>query len=387
MEKDTKHSSLFEQLGGEAGLKQATESLYAKVLLDDDLGRFFNGIDVVRVERRQREFLKYVFDGPGQKPNVDLRSVHAKLVSDGLNHHHFDVLVGHLCEVLKEMNVSDALLGQCLARVESTRKDVIGEVYSRQSKQRSMIGRSLGLVYGFICYGIGVASLGYAAAWLGDFYLPVTLDSARTTPWLTAITINIALLLMFAVQHSVMARPAFKEKWTRVIPACYERSTYVLLSGIAFIAMMMFWQPLGIEIWQLSGPLALVMYTAFGIGWGLLFAATFAVNHFDLFGLRQVWLNLRGKPYVQLPFVEKNLYRYSRHPIYVGWLMIIWFTPHMTASHLFLATGLTIYTLGAIRLEENDLVRFHPEYAGYRNRVAKLIPWFKPTARQLPENA
>tara|TARA_R110002072_G_scaffold1780_10_gene14848 strand:+ start:76697 stop:77851 length:1155 start_codon:yes stop_codon:yes gene_type:complete len=369
--------TLFEQLGGEVTLNRATESLYAKVVLDDELVGFFNGVDVNRVEKRQREFLTFVFDGPGQNPKIDLRSAHAKLVGRGLNHHHFDLLVGHLCCVLQELGINDSLMGRCLARVESTRKDVMGEVYSNQHRVQSMISRCAGFAYGLLCYAVGMVSLVYSAAWLGDFLLPITLDSARTGSLSGAIAINFALVVIFSIQHSVMARPGFKEKWTQVVPACYERSTYVLLSGFAFIGLMYFWQPIGIEIWHLTGNAEMVMYAGYGVGWGLLVAATFAVNHFDLFGLRQVWLNLRGKKYVQLPFTESNMYRFSRHPIYVGWLMVIWFTPHMTASHLFFATGITIYTLGAIRFEERDLIRFHPEYAQYQKRVGKLLPKFK----------
>lgn len=140
---------------------------------------------------------------------------------------------------------------------------------------------------------------------------------------------------------------------------------------------MLAWQPLGGEIWQLSGIAQQIVYGGFVMGWVVLFGASFAQNHFDLFGLRQVWLSLRGVAYTHLPFSGSTMYKVSRHPIYVGWLMIIWFAPHMTVSHLFLAIGLTIYTLVAIQFEERDLMAAHPEYTKYKEDVAMLVPLFK----------
>ena len=368
------NETLFEKVGGEVALELATSSLYAKIVLDDELAPFFKGMNVNRIEQRQREFLAYAFDGPTVNQKVDLRAAHAKLVKQGLNHQHFDRLVGHLSAVLEGLDIDPADKEEALQRVEKTRREVMGEVYTQEKRRKSMAGRLFGFVYGVTCYMMGVASLVFAGLWLGDMVLPVTLDSAPTGSIGTAVLINFALILGFSLQHSVMARPAFKEWWTQFVPASCERSTYVLLSGIAFFGMMYFWQPLGIDIWDLDGYASSVLYAGYGVGWALLLAATFAVNHFDLFGLRQVWLNLRGIEYTQLPFTESNMYRYSRHPLYVGWLMVIWLTPHMTISHLFFALGVTLYTLCAIGYEERDLVRFHPEYADYRRRVPKLFP-------------
>lgn len=377
MVQETEHSksnSLYERLGGEAGLSNVTESLYARVMLDDALVPFFAELDVPQIEARQRSFLSFVFDGPGMDRNVDLRVAHAGLVKRGLSHHHFDLLLRHLTEALQEHGASPTDLAEAISRVEATRRHVMGETYSKATKEKTMISRITSFMYGLMAYGVGNLSMIYAACWLGDYYLPVTLDSEPTSGLLFAVSVNLALVVAFGIQHSVMARPAFKEWWTKIVPSSVERSTYVLVSGLAFIGMMYFWQPIGIEIWRVDGNAEQVAYGLYGIGWALLLYSTFLINHFDLFGLRQVWSNLRGIEYVQLPFEEKSLYKVSRHPLYVGWLMVIWCTPHMTISHLFFSAGITAYILFAIRLEERDLVRFHPEYATYRQRVPMLFP-------------
>ncbi len=396
---DKSTDSLYNRLGGDAFLGEATSLLYARILIDDDLAPFFAGMNVKRIEARQRAFLAYAFAGPEMTPKVDLKAVHAPLLGKGLNHTHFDLLKRYLCDTMIELGINEHLIPEAVDRVEATRVDVMGEtieqfeqrqnqdpVYQRQidqtqfeqsEKEKTMFGRSITFIFGIACYGLGMASLLYSIPWLGDFWLTNTLDSEPTMALAPAISINLALLMMFAFQHSVMARPAFKAWWTKMIPATVERSTYVALSGIAFFVVMFYWQPLGGEIWQLSGLAQPVVYGGFAIGWIILFSASFAQNHFDLFGLRQVWLNLRGLPYTQLPFSDSTMYKVSRHPIYVGWLTVIWCTPHMTASHLFLALGLTIYTLIAIQYEERDLADAHPEYEQYKKDVAMLLPLFK----------
>lgn len=372
--------SLYERLGGEAFLAEATGLLYARILIDDDLSPFFAGMNVKRIEARQRAFLAYAFAGPEITPKVDLAAVHAPLLGKGLNHRHFDLLVRYLCDTMIELGINENLILEAVDRVEATRADVMGETFTEQhqaEKEKTMFGRSITFIFGVLCYGLGMASLLYAIPWLGDFGLSTTLDSPRTMALAPAISINLALLVMFAMQHSVMARPGFKAWWTKFVPTTIERSTYVALSGVAFFVVMFYWQPLGGEIWQLSGTAQGVAYGGFALGWAVLFSASFAQNHFDLFGLRQVWLNLRGLPYTNLPFSDSTMYKVSRHPIYVGWLMVIWCTPHMTASHLFLAVGLTIYTLIAIQYEERDLAAAHPEYAKYKEEVPMLLPLFK----------
>ncbi len=369
--------SLYQRLGGEQFLVEATEMLYARILLDDDLSPFFAGMNVKRIEARQRAFLAYAFAGPEITPPVDLRAVHAPLLGKGLTHEHFDLLKRHVCDTMIELRVNEHLIIEALERIEATRADVMGEVADSVETQKSMTARCATFCFGIACYGLGMASLLYAVPWLGDFWLDNTLDAARRVDLTTALLTNLGLIAVFAIQHSVMARPGFKAWWTRFVPEVFERSTYIALSGFAFFALMLFWQPLGGEIWQLSGVAEQIAYVGFGIGWFILVAATFAQNHFDLFGLRQVWLDLRGIAYTPLPFSDATMYKYSRHPIYVGWLMVIWFTPHMTLSHLFLAVLLTAYILVAIQYEERDLTAAHPEYVKYQQEVPMLVPRFK----------
>jgi methanethiol S-methyltransferase len=236
--------------------------------------------------------------------------------------------------------------------------------------------RTLIFLYGVISYAIFLATFLYAVGFIGNFGVPKSLDSARDTPLGNALAIDLGLLALFAVQHSVMARPAFKRWWTRMIPAAAERSTYVLFSSLALIALFYYWQPLGGSIWSMTSSAGIAtMYALFAAGWALLLYVTFLIDHFDLFGLRQVWLELRGKPYTAVPFVTPWLYRQVRHPLYIGWFMIVWATPAMTVTHAVFAVMCTAYILVGIQLEERDLVRFHPEYAEYQRRVPMLLPF------------
>src|SRR5512146_2195841 len=232
--------------------------------------------------------------------------------------------------------------------------------------------------YGVVCYAVFFATFLYAIGFLGNFLVPKSIDSARDTSLLSALLIDLALLALFAVQHSVMARPAFKRWWTRIVPESAERSTYTLFSSLALIALFAYWQPMGGVVWSVASPVAqAALYGAFAFGWVLLLFSTFLINHFDLFGLRQVWLQLVGKPYRPLPFKTPVLYRYMRHPLYVGWLFIFWSTPTMTVAHLVFAIATSAYILIAIRFEERDLVVMHPEYEEYRRRVPMLVPLLK----------
>ena len=230
-------------------------------------------------------------------------------------------------------------------------------------------------VYGLACYAIFFITFLYAIGFLGNFMVPESIDSVRQVPFAQALIINLALLTVFALQHSIMARPAFKRWWTLLVPESAERSTYVLLSSLAMILLFALWQPMGGVIWDVDSPVARVaIYVAFGFGWVLLLFSTFLINHFDLFGLRQVWLVLLGKPYTSLQFGTPLLYRYVRHPLYVGWLFTFWAAPTMTVAHLIFALATTAYILIAIQFEERDLVAAHPEYVEYRRRVPMLIP-------------
>jgi methanethiol S-methyltransferase len=230
-------------------------------------------------------------------------------------------------------------------------------------------------LYSVASYAFFFAVFLYAVGFIGNIWVPKSMDSAREVSLATALGINLGLLGLFAVQHSVMARPAFKRWWTRIIPQPAERSTYVLFSSLALVALFWFWQPMGGVIWNVQSQAGI--YTAYGIfaaGWLLLLYSTFCINHFDLFGLRQAWLHMLGKPYVQLKFRTPWLYRQVRHPLYVGWLMIFWATPTMTVAHLVFAVMTTAYILLAIRWEERDLIDEHPEYLEYRKKVPMLVP-------------
>jgi protein-S-isoprenylcysteine O-methyltransferase Ste14 len=235
-------------------------------------------------------------------------------------------------------------------------------------------------MYGVVSYAVFFASFLYAIGFVGNFATPTTLDGEPTRPLVEALLINLGLLSAFAVQHSAMARPAFKRWWTRIIPAAAERSTYVLASSLLMFGLFAFWQPMGGEIWNVSDSVGRsVLYGLYAFGWALLLYATFVINHFDLFGLRQVWLEFRGKPYTKLLFTEPVLYRMVRHPLYVAWTVIFWATPTMTVAHLVFAVMTTAYMLVAIQLEERDLIAEHGEaYRAYRRRVPMMIPRLRP---------
>jgi len=240
--------------------------------------------------------------------------------------------------------------------------------------------RILAFAYGLACYAVFFLTFLYAFGWVGNILVPRSIDSAPTIPLGAALLVNLGLLALFAVQHSVMARPAFKKWWTRFVPKQVERSTYVLFSSLALIAMFILWQPMGGVIWNVQEPAArTALYAVYASGWLLVLLATFAINHFDLFGLRQVWLFLRGKPYTHVRFRMPIFYRFVRHPLYLGWLIAFWVTPTMTAAHLVFAVATTAYIFVAIQLEERDLITEHGEsYRAYRKRVPMIFPWRKP---------
>ncbi|HUR79444.1 MAG TPA: isoprenylcysteine carboxylmethyltransferase family protein [Thermoanaerobaculia bacterium] len=245
-----------------------------------------------------------------------------------------------------------------------------------------MLKRTAFFVYGLLCYAVFFATFLYAIGFIGGFVVPTTLDGPRTGSLAAAIAIDVALLGLFAVQHSVMARKWFKERWTRIVAPELERSTYVVFSSVALIALFAFWRPLGGSIWSVHDPAGrLVLQGLFAFGFGLVLVSTFLINHFDLFGLRQVWLYLRGKPYTQLKFGTPGPYRLVRHPLYVGWFFAFWATPSMTFAHLLFAVATTAYILIAIQFEERDLVREHGQsYEEYRRRVPMLVPFTRAAA-------
>lgn len=250
-----------------------------------------------------------------------------------------------------------------------------------------MFSRISIFAYSVVSYVMFLGVFLYSIGFIGGFAVPTTLDGEVQMSFMAALAINLGLLSAFAVQHSVMARPAFKRWWTKIIPAAAERSTYVLLSNVCMIVLFLAWQPLPGEIWNIGNPAARnAVWGLYGLGWLTLLVATFLINHFDLFGLRQVWHNLRGTKLTPLPFQMKTAYRFVRHPIYVGWVIIFWAAPTMTLTRLIFAVVTTVYILVAIQLEERDLMEEHGKsYANYRSHVPMLIPAL--SARSVPEEA
>lgn len=230
--------------------------------------------------------------------------------------------------------------------------------------------------YGAITYSIFLGVFLYALGFVGGFIVPKSIDSAETSGFALAVTVNLGLLALFALQHSVMARPTFKRWWTTIVPPVIERSTYVLATNLCLIVLFILWQPITTPLWDVQSTLGrAACWTLFAFGWGLVLVTTFLINHFDLFGLRQVWLRLRGREYAPVGFVQPAVYKLVRHPLYVGWMIAFWATPTMSLGHFLFAAVMTLYMLTAIQLEERNLVQEHGEaYRAYRRRTPMLLP-------------
>jgi protein-S-isoprenylcysteine O-methyltransferase Ste14 len=253
-----------------------------------------------------------------------------------------------------------------------------------------MFNRVLVFAYGLASYALFFATFLYAFAFIGNFQIagvvPVTLDGPPRTSFGVALAIDLGLLALFALQHSLMARPFFKRWLTRFIPEPAERSTYVLFSSLALILLFVFWEPLGGQVWEVRDAAGRgVLLALFVFGWLLVLVSTFLINHFDLFGLRQIWLQLLGKPYTPLRFGTPGPYKLVRHPLYVGWFFAFWATPTMTGTHLLFAVMTTAYILVAIQFEERDLAAsLGEDYRRYRERVPMLIPFLGRGKRAQP---
>jgi len=230
-------------------------------------------------------------------------------------------------------------------------------------------------IYGVAAYVVFLGTFLYAMAFVGGFLVPTRLD-APGAPSLAALAVDLGLLGVFAVQHSAMARRGFKQRWTRLVPWAIERSTYVLFASLALMLLFWQWRPLGVEIWTVGNPAGrAVLYALFAAGWLQVLVTTFLINHFDLFGLRQVWLNLTGARYTRVALAMPAPYRVVRHPLYLGFLFAFWMTPTMTLAHLVFAIATTAYILLAIQLEERDLIHEHGEgYLAYRRQVPMILP-------------
>jgi methanethiol S-methyltransferase len=247
-----------------------------------------------------------------------------------------------------------------------------------------MLKRVAIFAYGLVCYAVFFATFLYALGFVGNLLVPRSIDGVPRTDFTTALLIDLGLLGVFAIQHSLMARPFFKRWFTRLIPEPAERSTYVLFSSLALIALFAYWQPLGGIVWDVDDAAGrAILYALFGFGWTLVLVSTFLINHFDLFGLRQIWLQLRGVPYAPLKFGTPGPYRLVRHPLYVGWFFAFWATPVMTITHLVFAVATTAYILIAIQLEERDLIdALGDDYRRYRERVPMVIPFTRSGRRR-----
>lgn len=247
--------------------------------------------------------------------------------------------------------------------------------------------RALTFTYGIVCYVLFLSVFLYFIAFVGDIAVPLSVDSGRAAPPAQAIVVNLLLIALFALQHSGMARPGFKRWWTRVVPRSAERSTYVLFASLALALLCWQWRPIPGTVWHMDNGVAQgVLWGLFALGWSLVLAATFMINHFHLFGLQQVYDHLRGREPSPPRFQTPGLYKLVRHPLNLGFLLAFWSIPHMTWGHLLLALGFTGHILVSIPLEERDLIRhFGDRYRAYKERVPTLLPGFGGGAQEESE--
>jgi methanethiol S-methyltransferase len=253
------------------------------------------------------------------------------------------------------------------------------------------MSRALSLLFAIAAYAVFFATFLYLIVFVGGLELgalsPKTVDGPPSTlPLGAAILVNIGLIALFGLQHSVMARQGFKRVWTKVVPRHVERSFFVLFASLVLIILFRFWQPIDMTIWSVTAPVASsILWGLFGIGWAMVLVSTFLINHFELFGLQQAWAHARQKEFAPPRFHTPFLYKWVRHPLYLGFFLAFWAIPHMTVGHLLLAGGMSVYMLIAIRYEERDLVAFHGrDYEDYRGRVGMLLPRMRRRAATRP---
>jgi methanethiol S-methyltransferase len=245
--------------------------------------------------------------------------------------------------------------------------------------QGNLAGRIVSLLYGIASYVIFFVTFLYAIGFVEDLAVPKTIDSGTAGPAMQALIVNLLLMSLFAIQHSVMARKQFKQWWTKFVPPSVERTTYVLLASLALALLIWQWQPMPGLVWQIADPrIAMAVMVLSFAGWLIVLTSTFLINHFELFGLHQVANNFAGRPMPAPRFRMPLYYRFVRHPIYLGFIIAFWAAPTMTVGHLLFAVVTTAYILVGIQLEEHDLIEiFGDQYRAYKSRVSMLVPWRK----------
>jgi methanethiol S-methyltransferase len=253
------------------------------------------------------------------------------------------------------------------------------QVISQETRPGHLIGRILAFLYGTAAYVIFFVTFLYAIGFVSGLVVPKTIDSGAATPLTQAAIVNLLLMSVFAIQHSVMARPEFKRWWTKIVPASVERTTYVLFASLALALLLWQWRPMPAIVWQITSPGIATAVTALGfVGWFVVLTSTFLINHFELFGLHQVTNNLAGRAMPAPRFRTPLYYQFVRHPIYLGFIIAFWAAPTMSLGHLLFAAVTSIYIVVGATLEERDLIDvFGDDYRKYRKRVSMLLPWRK----------
>jgi methanethiol S-methyltransferase len=255
------------------------------------------------------------------------------------------------------------------------------QAISQDARQRQghLFGRLLAFLYGVASYLVFFITFLYAIGFVEGLVVTKTIDTGPVAPLTEALTVNLLLMSLFAVQHSVMARKQFKQWWTRFVPPSVERATYVLFASLALALLLWQWRPMPIVVWQIANPqIAMAVLILSFVGWLIVLSSTFLINHFELFGLHQVANNLTGRTMPSPRFRTPLYYQFVRHPIYLGFVVAFWAAPTMTAGHLLFAAVTTIYIVVGIKLEERDLIElFGDQYRSYKNRVSMLVPWRK----------